>query len=175
MNTLTNTRRTLPSRRIGLLLVALTAALLVAFVLASMVTQKAAQAKEKFTRTVSSIQGLPGYQTGIFIHEGDRVRITASGTVDLNTNHPTLVTPDGIGNSSAGTNFVLSGAHTGALLGSIGAFSETNGGFVIGREKSISSAPESGELYLIVNDCLSCFGDNDGNFTAHIKVKPSHK
>jgi hypothetical protein len=39
MNTLTNTRRTLPSRRIGLLLVALTAALLVAFVLALMVTQ----------------------------------------------------------------------------------------------------------------------------------------
>lgn len=173
MNALTNTRRTLPSSRIGLLLVALTAALLAAFVLALMVTQKAAQANENVRVNVSGIQGLPGVQTGIFIDEGDRVRMTARGTVNLNTDNPTLVSPDGFG--SAGTNFVLPGAGVGALLGSIGAFSETNGGFVVGSEETFT-ASRSGELYLIVNDCLSCFvNDNAGSFTAHIKVKPSHK
>jgi hypothetical protein len=55
------------------------------------------------TRSVPANQDLPGFATGINIHEGDRVVITADGLVDLdcNTPPPSLdnIPPDGIDGS----------------------------------------------------------------------------
>jgi Bacterial Ig-like domain len=176
MNAPTNTGRPSPSRRIGLLLVALIAALLAAFALASMATQKAAQADEEETVDVPASKGIPGKDTGIYIHQGERVVIEPTGTVDLST-PPTApwsdVPPDGIANTAGDpvySGIVLPSANVGALLGSIGQFSATNGGFLVGSEKSFT-AQKSGELYLIVND--SDFSDNpalDNSFTAKVKV-----
>jgi hypothetical protein len=171
MNAPTNAERTSPSRRIGLLLAALIAALLAALALVMMATQNAAQAHEE-TKTVDvpASQGLPGTAAGVYIHEGDRVVIEATGVVDLED--PGLydnVPPNGIaGSAPAGPGFVLPSANVGALLGSIGQFSATNGGFVVGSEEVIASAPKSGELYLIVNDIY--FPNNSGHFTAKVTV-----
>ncbi|MFL6031302.1 MAG: hypothetical protein ACJ73Y_00835, partial [Rubrobacteraceae bacterium] len=65
---------------------------------------------------------------------------------------PPDVPPDGKPNTANTLiNLVLLSANHGALLGSIGQFSNTNGGFLVGSGKSLT-ASKSGELYLIVND-----------------------
>jgi hypothetical protein len=152
-------------------------ALLAAFALVLVATQNAAQAhEEQETVDVAASKGIPGFATGVFIHDGDRVVIKATGTVDLNklSNGGAgcdpdydAVAPNGCAPPPAGSSFVNAKAKIGALLGSIGQFSNTNGGFVVGREETFT-ASRSGELYLIVND--SDFTDNSGSFSAEIRV-----
>jgi hypothetical protein len=178
MNAPTNIVQTSPSRRLGLLLAALIAALLAVFALVLVANQNAAQAHEEFTRQVPAGKGIPGYETGIYIHQGERVVITATGTVDLDAPHVNgdtynNVPPNGIaGTAPAGDAFVLPSAPIGALLGNIGGFPVLpgHGGFLVDDYKAIPSAQKSGELYLIVNDTE--FSDNAGSFTAQVAVYP---
>jgi hypothetical protein len=163
---------------LGLLLAALLAALLGAFALVLVANQDAAQANEEFARQVPADKGIPGYQTGIYIHQGERVVITASGTVDLDAPHVNGdtyndVPPNGIaGTAPAGDAFILPSAPIGALLGNIGAFPAlpNHEGFLVGDHKEILSAAKSGELHLIVNDTE--FNDNAGSFAVQVAVYP---
>ena len=112
---------------------------------------------------------LPGYDTGINIHEGDRVVIKAHGLVDLdcNTGNFNNVPPDGI-DGARRANAVLPSANFGALLGRIGSSGDW---FLVGKSKKFT-ASTSGQLYLIVNDTLGGFADNScRHFTAKIRVK----
>jgi len=119
--------------------------------------------------SVPSTQDLPGYETDIFIHEGDRVVIKTHGLVDLdcNTENFNNVPPDGI-DGDRRANAVLPSANVGALLGSIGSSGDW---FVVGKSTEFT-ASASGQLFLIVNDTLGGFTDNNcGNFSAKIRVK----
>jgi hypothetical protein len=160
-------------RRIGLLLAALTAALLAAFALVVMASNNPAQAAPTIvTVAANDSDGLP---TGINIDAGDRVVITATGktsdgtggTVDLggkvdldNTGgcNPD-VSPDGAG-PAAGAGSPLPSEKFGALLGRIGTSGDW---FLVGSGTSFT-ASTSGELYLIVNDTL--YTDNCDSFKA---------
>jgi hypothetical protein len=166
MNAPTNTVQTLPSRRIGLLLAALIAAILAAFALVLMVSQNGAQAQEPKTVEVQANQAYT--PTGIYLREGARVGIDGAGKIDINTTDgETLdVPPNGIaGFSPAG--LPVSGANAGALIGKIGADGQP---FLVGENKWISSAPRSGYLFLGINDLEGAFTDNAGHFTAYVTV-----
>jgi hypothetical protein len=161
--------RQLNGRRIGLLLATLTAALLAAFALVLMASNNPAQAATVI-KTVQAEDSTP-LATGLFVDEGDRVVITASGKIDNNDPDPACpnadVGPNGIAGETAtgvppGT---LPTTNVGALLGKI------DGGnwFVIGDSKTFT-ASTSGELFLIVND--SDYSDNCGSFKVTIDVNP---
>ena len=156
-------------------------ALLAAFALVLVVTQNAALAHEEEERVdVPASNGIPGFATDVFIHDGDRVVIEATGTVDLDKNSENgapcdpdydTVAPNGCASPPANSSFVNANANIGALLGSIGQFSNTNVGFVVGSEETFT-ASRSGELYLIVNDSVNQdgFPNNEGSFNVDITV-----
>jgi hypothetical protein len=115
---------------------------------------------------------LPGYSTGINIHEGDRVVIKADGLVDLDCDPAAHgwdnVPPDGVAGTAGHPALVLPSANQGALLGRIGTSGDW---FLVGESKKFT-ASTSGQLYLIVNDTLGGFTDNScSHFTAKIRVK----
>ena len=120
--------------------------------------------------SVPADQDLPGQETGIFIHEGDRVVIKAHGLVDLDCNDPQSlnnVPPDGIDGARRDA-AVLPSVNFGALLGRIGSSGDW---FLVGKREKFT-ASTSGQLYLIVNDTLGGFADNScSHFSAKIRVK----
>lgn len=182
MNASTNTLRTSPSRRSGLLLVTLIAALLAAFALVLTVSQNAARAQETTTVEVNANQAT-WTGTGINLPAGSRVGITASGTVDLANNVTSpdpgkagspgfdAVTPEGVPSTdpvyqdqSVIGNLVDRDLKVGALIGRIGSGDP----FKVEESKWIDEVTTAGELQLIVND--SYFQNNSGNFTAKVRV-----
>ena len=174
MNAPTNALRTSPSRRLGLLLAALIAALLAAFALVSMATQNA-QAQE--TKTFPVQAKVRGWQdTGMYIRQGDRLVIDGDGTVNLGpaADYPQLqgIKPGGLDDSvwAPDATFLAPNLNVGALIGQIGSGDP----FMVGSLKEFSSVASSGELRLAVNDAdtAEAYADNSGEFTADIMVYP---
>ena len=174
MNAQTNTLRTSPGRRLGLLLAALIAALLAAFALVSMATQNA-QAQE--TKTFPVQAKVQGWQdTGMYVRQGDRLVIDGDGTVNLGpaADYPQLqgIKPGGLDASvwAPDATFLAPNLNVGALIGQIGSGDP----FVVGSLKEFSPVASSGELRLAVNDAdtAEAYADNSGEFSADIMVYP---
>jgi hypothetical protein len=176
MNASTNTLRTSLSRRSGLLLVALIAALLAAFALVLTVSQGVdAQGKETKTVEVKAYQagvvnkGQANWtHTGINLPEGASVGIAADGKVNLDANTAMFqgVEPDGIERAvyPPTSEFVAPELKVGSLVGRIGSSDP----FKVGDGKWINPVTTAGELQLIVND--SYFDNNSGSFFADVSV-----
>jgi hypothetical protein len=128
-------------------------------------------AAQTFTLSVPVNLDVPGYPTGINIHGGNRVVITADGLVDLDCNNTGSfddIPPDGQANNPApaGAGYPLPGANVGALLGRIGTSGDW---FLVGSGTSFT-AQKSGQLYLIVNDTGNFTDNSCRNFT--VKISP---
>jgi hypothetical protein len=103
--------------------------------------------------------------TGIYVRAGDMVRFDADGTVQL-TPGPTddTATPAGstVGRAAPGAAMSQQGA-AGALIGRIG----NSGPFFIGNSRTVR-APQSGELFLGVND--DHWMDNSGEYRVNVTI-----
>ena len=172
MNASANTVPTSPSRRLGLLLAALIAALLAAFALVSMATQNA-QAQE--TKTFPVQANVQGWQdTGMYVRQGDRLVIDGDGTVNLGpaADYPQLqgIKPGGLDASvwAPDATFLAPDLNVGALIGQIGSGDP----FMVGSYKEFSPVAGSGELRPAVNDAdtAEAYADNSEEFTADIMV-----
>jgi len=99
--------------------------------------------------------------TGITVRRGEPLTISASGEIKIGGPGNPTATPGGAGATEAAN--PLAAAPTGALIGRVG-----NGRpFLIGNQTRIS-APESGQLFLGVND--SHLQDNEGQFEVEIQT-----
>jgi len=134
-------------------------------------TSEGATAKRTALRVDPTV---PWNATGIRLSKGDAVRITAEGTVLLNTNeangNPYDADGDPPGTPGAGgapgtPGWSFMQANTGALIAKIGEFGEP---FSVGSLVEFGSE-EDGVLYLGVND--SRFSDNDGSLDVTVVVR----
>jgi hypothetical protein len=105
-----------------------------------------------------------GTLTGVLLDAGDRVTITATGTVNtLPPDSGSIATPNG--NSSPCTSACqLPSAHFGALIGKIGP---SGPWFLIGSSR-IFTADRSGVLVMGVNDTIH--DNNTGSFNVTVNV-----
>lgn len=112
------------------------------------------------TITVQANQ--PWTATNITVKKGQRVQITATGTVQLSADQNDIAGPDGSKTGRSATNAPMTQVLAGQLIGKIG-----NGGqpFPIGSN-GVVTMPASGQLFLGVND--DAFGDNTGSFQVTI-------
>ncbi len=102
--------------------------------------------------------------TGMDVHAGDKLHITAKGTVNMGNN--TGVTPDGVARGWVDTlrALMVPSAGRGALVGRIGN-SDAATPFLIGADGTVE-APIAGRLYLGINtDSLQT---PDGKYEVHI-------
>jgi PKD repeat protein len=103
--------------------------------------------------------------TGITVQAGEVVGIRAGGTVCYGSNGTTLCYgPNGRGGSAA-SGWLAPGLSELSLVARIG----DGAPFLVGA-LAVVTADRNGRLYLGVNDCLSCYGDNGGNYQAHVEV-----
>jgi sRNA-binding regulator protein Hfq len=107
--------------------------------------------------------------TGLIVKRGDRVRITATGTVTIDTVTARTSGPEGVADLVDGKK--LMGDHpTAALIGVIGA---DNDDFIfIGRQAEFT-ATRDGLLFLSVNE--GSLADNTGSFKAVIEVQSQRR
>ncbi|MEJ7617746.1 MAG: hypothetical protein WKF30_12465 [Pyrinomonadaceae bacterium] len=109
-----------------------------------------------------------GTETGVELRRGDRVRITASGSV-VTGRRAGMVSPDG-GRAGLGGiigTYPLPNAGTGALIGAIRmADGQLQGPFLVGKNLTFES-PIDGSLILFVND--DNYDDNSGSFSAVVR------
>jgi PKD repeat protein len=103
--------------------------------------------------------------TGITVQAGEVVGIRAGGTVCYGSNGTALCYgPNGRGGSAA-SGWLAPGLSELSLVARIG-----NGApFLVGA-LAVVTADRNGRLYLGANDCLGCYGDNGGNYQAHVEV-----
>ena len=102
--------------------------------------------------------------TGVIVKRGDRIRITASGTVTLDPTAQQTSGPEGTDLTDARK--LMTDRPTGALIGVIGA---DNDDFIfIGRSAEFT-ATRDGLLFLSVNE--GALSDNSGAFKATIEVQ----
>jgi sRNA-binding regulator protein Hfq len=102
--------------------------------------------------------------TGILVKRGDRIRITATGTVTLDPNTGLTSGPEGIDAPDAKK--LMPDRPTGALIAVIGA---DNDDFIfIGRSNEFTAARD-GLLFLSVNEGV--LADNIGSYKATIEVQ----
>lgn len=115
------------------------------------------------TKTFAVRSDMPWNDTGIDVEQGDRVTITATGTVQTSKGTPSRDSqPEGKPGEEFGNNVIPGVAH-GALIGMIG-----NGApFSVGA-RFTGAAPAAGRLFLGVND--KGIENNDGSYTAVITV-----
>jgi hypothetical protein len=113
------------------------------------------------TRNITVAGNQPWTDTGITVNAGDRVQFQASGQIMFGRTAGMNATPDG--NASMHGNYPDPTVPVGALLGKIG-----NGKpFAIGMQTQPLGMPESGRLFLGVND--NDFSDNSGAFTVVVR------
>jgi hypothetical protein len=99
--------------------------------------------------------------TGITVRKGDRLTLNTTGEVQLSTDANDIASPAGSKSARYATGAALPRVLAGALIGRIG-----NGApFGIGPA-SLIVAPESGQLFLGVND--DEVGDNKGEFRVEV-------
>jgi sRNA-binding regulator protein Hfq len=102
--------------------------------------------------------------TGIIVKRGDRIRITATGTVTLDPNTGLTSGPEGI--DAPDPKKLMPDHPTGALIAVIGA---DNDDFIfIGRSNEFTAARD-GLLFLSVNE--GTLADNIGSYKATIEVQ----
>jgi hypothetical protein len=101
--------------------------------------------------------------TGIFVRSGERLSLQSEGTVYLRSGSTDAATPAGASDARRASGSELPGELAGALIGRVGPQGEA---FGIGDQSNISM-PESGELFLGIND--DELSDNSGQFTVRIR------
>jgi hypothetical protein len=104
--------------------------------------------------------------TGLIIKRGDRIRITASGTVTLDPITGRATGPDGM-SDLADAKKLMPEQPTGALIGVIGA---DNDDFIVVGRSSEFTATRDGLLFLSVNE--GSLSDNTGSYKAVIEIQP---
>lgn len=102
--------------------------------------------------------------TGIYVRQGDLVRIVATGVVQLSTNPADNGGPGGLHSGRHAPSAPLPGRVAGALIARVG----NSAAIFIGADPSFR-APASGPLYLGVND--DELSDNRGDFRVRISVR----
>ena len=102
--------------------------------------------------------------TGLIVKRGDRIRISATGSVILDPTTQQASGPEGVDISDARK--LMSDRPTGALIGVIGA---DNDDFIfVGRNAEFTAARD-GLLFLSVNE--GALSDNSGSYKAAIEVQ----
>lgn len=119
---------------------------------------------------VCSISSLLSWQaTPLNLEQGEQFTstyITGTWTADVRGNGYYYVGPEGY-NSSCIAGGCETAFPAGSLVGKIG----DGPSFYIGRGGTFA-ANASGALYLRMNDCLPCLGDNDGSITMRFVIGP---
>lgn len=125
----------------------------------------------------------PWFDTGIDLTAGERLQITATGTVVYGVN-PEQVT-DADGGHYSGTKFftsaVLPTTVVVSLTGKVGGTTAIDTGTLLPEGTPDSGpgfvgtsydeyVPETGRLFLGFNDRVNAFGDNSGAFTVTITL-----
>jgi hypothetical protein len=101
--------------------------------------------------------------TGVFVREGDVVRIESAGTVQLSADAADTSSPGGAGSGRRASSAPLPDRPAGGLIGRIG-----NGRpFFVGADPTLR-ANATGQLYLGVND--DHVADNRGEFRVKVAV-----
>lgn len=106
----------------------------------------------------------PWTDTGVLVQAGDRVSFNAAGTVQLSTGNDDIADPTGARSGRFAPEGPLPRDPAGALIARIGETAPV----VIGSRTEALRAPNSGRLYLGVNDDFH--QDNNGNFRVEIVV-----
>lgn len=117
------------------------------------------------TVTVDVVGKRDWTSTGLIVKRGDRIRITANGTVILDPASGRSTGPEGITDLSDAKKLVPD-QPTGALIGVIGA---DNDDFIFIGKASEFSAARDGLLFLSVNE--GNLSDNTGTYKAVIEVQ----
>jgi hypothetical protein len=102
--------------------------------------------------------------TGIYVEAGDDLRVTASGTIGLSSDGTDQASPRGAASGRRAPDGPLPQQVAGALIGRVGQGAP----FYIGDGSSRIRAPESGRLFLGVND--DYLDDNTGAFRVTVTV-----
>ncbi len=106
--------------------------------------------------------------TGLIIKRGDRIRITATGSVTIDPASGQLTGPEG--SDIADPKKLMQEQPTGALIGVIGA---DNDDFIfIGRQADFT-ATRDGLLFLSINEGV--LADNTGSYKASIELQTQRK
>ncbi len=106
----------------------------------------------------------PWTDTGVIVQAGDRVSFSAAGTVQLSTGNDDIADPKGARSGRFAPEGPLPRDPAGALIARIGETTPV----MIGARTEALRAPNSGRLYLGVNDDFH--QDNNGNFRVEIVV-----
>ncbi len=117
-----------------------------------------------------AISGSPKWvDTGMDVNAGDKLHITAKGTVNMGNN--TAVTPAGVSRGWVDTlrPLMVPGAGRGALVGRVGN-SDAATPFVVGADGTVT-APIAGRLYLGINQDAT--QSPDGKYEVHIDRTPA--
>jgi hypothetical protein len=102
-------------------------------------------------------------RTGIYVTQGERVFISASGEVQLSEDRSDTATPYGSTKQRYAPGAPMPRELAGALIGRIG-----NGRpFGVGNPNAQVPMPAAGELWLGVND--DAVGDNQGSFSVEVR------
>ena len=121
-------------------------------------------------RTITVPANSRGTDTGIDVHAGDQITISAEGTI-VAGRRTGEVGPEG-SNTSSGLGAVvnarpLPSAGIGALIGYIrGLDGQMSAAYLIGRQLN-NTVPSDGRLILAIND--DNYSDNTGSFTVRIR------
>ena len=103
--------------------------------------------------------------TGIRVRQGDRVRFSATGQITLSDAQGDVATPAGAVNGRTAAGSPAPNVLAGALIGRVG----NSRAFGIGTQLGALPMPESGELWLGVND--NVLADNVGEFRVEVSVQ----
>ena len=123
------------------------------------------RAQSQPSKTLSITLTQPLTDTGLQVVQGQLITISASGMMNWFTgscDNECISTP--AGSSCPYTGFYAQGLPCWSLIGQIG----DGAPFIVGSSLRNFSAPNSGELYLGVND--NNYPDNTGNWTAMITL-----
>ncbi len=105
--------------------------------------------------------------TGLIVKKGDRIRITATGSITLDSAGESSG-PEGI--DTPDSRKLMSDKPTGGLIGVIGA--DNDDFFFIGRAAEFTATRE-GLLFLSVNE--GTLADNSGSYKAVIEIQPASR
>lgn len=101
--------------------------------------------------------------TGLYVREGELVRVRASGTVQLSGDQSDSGGPGGVESGRRAPNSPIASRPAGALIGRVGESAPV----YVGSAETFR-APASGQLYLGVND--DYLADNKGEFRVRIEA-----
>lgn len=101
--------------------------------------------------------------TGLYVREGELLRIESAGTVQLSTDNSDNADPGGAYSGRVAPSAPLNSRPAGALIARIG----DSAPLFVGNDRTLR-APASGQLYLGVND--DHLADNRGEFRVRVRV-----